>query len=188
MHVEDELASQTVEGKVLTAAWLKWRERDLLPHRRVMELKDIAKILPRVMLLEAVSRTEIIFRLAGTYSFETTGIDLTGMNYIDMAGPDAREARAERIWLMVQQPCGCRALLVFNTERKARVVAETIMLPVRADQDDRPMQFISVIAPIDLETQALIRVSNVSIAGLKNLSNEFDFLDIGAGTPAHVPE
>ncbi len=188
MHVEDELASQTMEGKVLIAAWLKWRERDLLPCRTAMELRDITEILPRVMLLEAVSRNEIIFRLASTYSFETTGVDLTGMNYIDMAGPDAREARAERIWLTVRQPCACRAVFVFTTESNVRVVAESIMLPVRAARDGQPMQFICVVAPIDLETQALLRVSGVSIAGLESLSSEFTFLDIGAGAPAHVPE
>ena len=89
----DVEALMSGDSRHLLAAWKRWRGEHLLPHRRDMDLVSIARLMPRLVLLDVFSPQRMIFRLAGTEIESIAGMRLTGRDHILLAQPDQRASR-----------------------------------------------------------------------------------------------
>jgi hypothetical protein len=170
----------SADSRHLLAAWKSWRGERLLPHRRDMDLVSIARLMPRLVLLDAFGPQRMIFRLAGTEIETITGLRMMGRDHIALAQPDQRASRSRLLWGAASQPCGALAFHPFqhpDTGRPHQI--ETFVLPVLPDDPAGPMQLIGLAAHLPvLETGSHV-TRPLEFAGASQ-----HFLDIGAGLPA----
>ncbi|MFP6705313.1 MAG: PAS domain-containing protein [Alphaproteobacteria bacterium] len=80
-----ELPQLPDELMEFVAAWQNWRGDGLSPDRGQVSLDNVSLLLPRAMVLQVLSPTEAPFRLVETSYRETFGIELTGLNFVDLA-------------------------------------------------------------------------------------------------------
>ncbi|MEK9970467.1 MAG: PAS domain-containing protein [Ferrovibrio sp.] len=172
------------DSRKLLAAWKSWRGTRLLPHRRDMDLVSIARLMPRLAILEVFSPQRMIFRLAGTDIETFTGQRLSGRNHIALAEPDFRASRGEFLWAAATQPCGAVALHGFmHPESGQPHQTESLALPILPDNahDDprAPIQLICLASRLPmLETGQHVTATLERVAATRH------FIDIGAGIPA----
>ena len=168
------------DSRHLLAAWKRWRGERLLPHRRDMDLVSIARLMPRLVLLEAFSPQRMIFRLAGTEIETVAGLRLMGRDHIAMAQPDQRAARSRLLWGAATQPCGALAfhpILHPDSGRPHQI--ETFVLPVLPDTAEAPMQLIGLAARLPVLEAGSHVTRPLEFAGATQ-----HFLDLGGGIPA----
>ena len=144
------------DSRHLLAAWKRWRSASsdktgLLPHRRDMDLVSIARLMPRLVLLDVFSPQRMIFRLAGTEIESITGLRLTGRDHILMAQPDQRASRSRLLWGAATQPCGALAFHTITHPDSGQILQiETFVLPIlpddAADTGGAPIQLIGLAA------------------------------------------
>ncbi len=161
------------------AAWQNWRGDGLPPDRGQVSLDDISLLLPRVMVLEVLSPTEAPFRLVGTSYRETFGIELTGLNFVDLATPGNRAVRGHRPWAMANTPCGSHASSPDLNPSRAGNLIHTLSFPVRPKQPNQPMQFFG----LSFGTRKVDLSVSYGIDMVERLADNFSYIDIGAGLP-----
>jgi hypothetical protein len=161
------------------AAWRRWRGDQLLPRRSNVKRKEISRILPRVMVLEVISPDEARFRLVGTSYLEIFGVELTGLNFVNLVPPEDREVRGGRLLAMVNTPCGSYMATPDPNTSSTGNVLHTLSLPVLPNIPDKPMQFFG----ITFGTKPMQSTSKYGADLLKNLADRFTYIDIGAGLP-----
>lgn len=176
----NDLQPATKNGQILAAAWTDWRGAKALPSRSDMRLEDITGILPWITLIDVISETEIIIRLAGTMVREIMGVELTGRNLLELTEPEHRAARGVRTAQTAQQPCGAIWIWDIAFEGQARRPAENLSLPLQPDEDGRPPQMLNVFGMLDDTNtpQAMGHLQQLASA------EKHSFIDIGAGIPA----
>jgi hypothetical protein len=168
------------DSRHFLAAWKRWRGRHLLPHRRDMDLVSIARLMPRLVLLEAFGPQRMIFRLAGTEIETITGLRMMGRDHIAMAQPDQRAARSRLLWGAATQPCGALAFHPISHPDSGRPhQIETFVLPVLPDDANAPMQLIGLAAHLPVVETGSHVTRPLEFAGATQ-----HFLDIGGGIPA----
>ncbi|MBT5895489.1 MAG: PAS domain-containing protein, partial [Rhodospirillaceae bacterium] len=130
----DDLHPLTGNCQNLADAWVAWRGDGLLPKRSDMRLEDISGILPYVCLVDVISETEIIFRLAGTMMREIIGVELTGRNLLELTEPEYRAKRGARTMQNATLPCGALWIweIAFAGQESRRT--ENLSLPVKPDE------------------------------------------------------
>ncbi len=161
------------------AAWQNWRGDGLPPDRGQVSLDDISLLLPRVMVLEVLSPTEAPFRLVGTSYRDTFGIELTGLNFVDLATPGNRAVRGHRLWAMANTPCGSHASSPDLNPSRAGNLIHTLSFPVRPKQPNQPMQFFG----LSFGTRKVDLSVSYGIDMVERLADNFSYIDIGAGLP-----
>ena len=161
------------------AAWRNWRGDAMLPSRGQIKLDEIGRLLPRVMVLEVLSPGEALFRLVGTAYLELFGVELTGLNFVDLATPENRAMRGERLWAMATTPCGSYMSSPDPNPGRVDNILHTLTLPVQPEQPDQPMQFFG----LTYGTMQMNLSDNYDEDLLKRLANQFNYIDIGAGLP-----
>lgn len=167
------------DSRHLLAAWKSWRGKRLLPHRREMDLVSIARLMPRLVLLEAVGPQRMLFRLAGTEIEAVAGLRLRGRDHIALAQPDQRAARSRLLWGAATQPCGALAFHPFrhpDTGRQHQI--ETFVLPILPDDAAAPMQLIGLAARLPV-----LQAGSHVTRPLEYAGTARHFLDIGGGIP-----
>ncbi len=168
------------DSRQLLAAWQAWRGDRLLPHRRDMNLVSIARLMPRLVLLEVFSPQRMVFRLAGTELETLAGLRLTGRDHIALAQPDQRAARSRLLWGAATQPCGALAFHSFPHPDSGRLhQIEAFLLPILPDDNSAPMQLIGVAAGLPV-----VEVGSHVTRPLEFAGATQHFLDLGAGIPA----
>lgn len=168
------------DSRHLLQVWKDWRGDHLLPHRRDMDLVSIARLMPRLVLLDARGPQRMIFRLAGTEIETITGIRMMGRDHIAMAQPDQRAARSRLLWGAATQPCGALAFHRFPHPDSGRLhQIETFALPILPDDASAPMQLIGLVAHLPVLDAGSHVTRPLEFAGATQ-----HFLDIGAGVPA----
>ncbi len=177
---DDVEALLSADSRHLLSAWQSWRGERLLPYRRDMDLVSIARLMPRLVLLDAFGPQRMIFRLAGTEIETITGLRMMGRDHIALAQPDQRASRSRLLWGAATQPCGALAFHPFQHPDSGRPhQVETFVLPVLPDDPAAPMQLIGLAAHLPmLETGSHV-TRPLEFAGASQ-----HFLDLGAGIPA----
>lgn len=169
----------TPESRLLLDAWHHWRGARLLPNRSEVELRDITRILPWVLILEFKSIDEAIFRLAGSQYREELGFEPTGLNYVALAKPADRRLRGALLQAELAQPCG--ATMIYRQEYASglTVPVEILSLPLLRDDEKTPSQVIVV------STKLASARGYDDISGKNYLpaGEDLRFIDIGAGVP-----
>jgi hypothetical protein len=167
------------DSKQLLTAWKAWRGDRLLPHRRDMDLVSIARLMPKLVLLEIVSPERMVFRLAGTEIEAAVGIRLMGRDYIALAQPEHRSLRAKVLWAAAGQPCGVVVFQTFPHPGTGRPhQSENFALPILPNDADAPIQLICVASRLPA-LEAGIRVP----LPLNRTETMHQFIDIGGGLP-----
>jgi hypothetical protein len=172
------------DSRHLFAAWKRWRGANshntgLLPHRRDMDLVSIARLMPRLVLLDVFSPQRVIFRLAGTEIESIAGMRLTGRDHILMAQPDQRASRSRLLWGAATQPCGALAFHIITHPDSGRLhQIETFVLPILADSAEAPIQLIGLAAGLPV-----LEVGSHVTRPLEFAGATQHFLDLGGGIP-----
>lgn len=172
------------DSAAFVQAWDRWRGDRLLPRRSDFDLGSIKRLLPRVVLLEARSHTEVVFRLAGTWITRVLGAELTGRNYLELGDPAERKQRTDMLFAEIEQPCGAVMIypVMYATGRAAPV--EVISVPVAADKPgDLPLVFALLT---ELTSNTFAEPLAPEFARELPTGRQLRFFDIGAGTP-NVP-
>lgn len=166
-------------------AWNRWRGDRLLPNRRDFDLGSIKRLLPRVILLEIRSPTEVTFRLAGTWITRVLGLELTGRNYLELGNPADRQERAALLFAEVAQPCGAVMIYPMHYASGRAAPVEVISVPVVGDApSDPPLVFalLTELAPTGFAEPLAAEAARQLPTG-----RQLRFFDIGAGTPEIPP-
>ncbi|QDO96967.1 PAS domain-containing protein [Ferrovibrio terrae] len=176
----DVEALMSGDSRHLLAAWKRWRGERLLPHRRDMDLVSIARLMPRLVLLDVFSPQRVIFRLAGTEIESIAGMRLTGRDHILMAQPDQRASRSRLLWGAATQPCGALAFHIVTHPDNGRLhQIETFVLPILPDSAEAPTQLIGLAAGLPV-----LEVGSHVTRPLEFAGATQHFLDLGGGIPA----
>jgi len=173
------------DSRKLLAAWKSWRgagtaKERMLPHRRDMDLVSIARLMPKLVLLEVFGPQRMVFRLAGSEIEAVAGMRLMGRDHIATAQPDQRAARSRLLWNAATQPCGALAFHAFTHPDTGRLhQIESFMLPILPDDAGAPMQMIGLATNLPALEQGSHVTRPLEYAGATQ-----HFIDIGAGIPA----
>lgn len=169
------------DSRQFLTAWNRWRGDRLLPRRADMDITMIARLMPRVVLLEALDSQRVIFRLAGGEIEQYLGQRLQGRDYVTMGEPGQRSRRAELMWRIVSQPCAAVNVYRVADPDGSRRLIQFCGAPILPDEADAPIQLLAV-------------ASNLRRLGWGEGSMPYDpnaaglcFIDIGAGLPAVSP-
>lgn len=171
------------DSQQFLAAWKTWRGMHALPRRRDMDLVSIARLMPRMMLLEVFSPQRMVFRLAGSEVEAQLGMRLMGRDHIAMADPDIRTMRGQILWTAATHPCGVMTRHNFpNLKSGQPHEAESLALPILPDDADTPVQLLVVVSRLP----ALEEGSSSSLP-LSRRALARHFIDLGAGLPPVSP-
>lgn len=118
-------------------------------------------------------------RLVGSAIAALTGVEMTGRNYIDLAPPEDRTIRGNRIWRAAQQPCAALTQNRLPSPKGQENWIEFLGLPVRPTDDAAPVQFFAVAS---LTGAGMMLTGDID-AQITRIADKFFYLDIGAGVP-----
>jgi hypothetical protein len=182
-------ALMSSDSRHLLNAWKRWHgasshNTGLLPHRRDMDLVSIARLMPRLVLLDVFSPQRMIFRLAGTEIESIAGLRLTGRDHILMAQPDQRASRSRLLWGAATQSCGALTFHSVTHPDNGRLhQIETFVLPIMPDdatsKSGAPIQLIGLAAGLPVLEAGSHVTRPLEYAGATQ-----HFLDLGGGIPA----
>ncbi|WP_300302605.1 PAS domain-containing protein [Ferrovibrio sp.] len=165
------------DSRVFLACWNRWRGTRLLPRRADMDITSIARLMPRILLLEISGPDRMVFRLAGTEIEQHLGRRLQGHDYLAMVAPDRQPRRAMLMWRIVNQPCAAMNTYRITEPNGEQRQIQICGAPILADEPDAPIQWLAV-------------VSNLRRLGWGEAGSAFDpsatrlhLIDIGAGLP-----
>lgn len=165
------------DSRFFLAAWNRWRGERLLPQRADMDITMIARLMPRVVLLEIFSAERMIFRLAGGEVEQYLGQRLQGRDYVAMAEAGQQERRGRMMWHVVSQPCaGVNIYRASDPDGTSRLI-QFCGAPIMPDEPGAPVQLLAVASNLRRLGWGEGGVPyEPSAAGLC-------LIDIGAGTP-----
>lgn len=174
------------DSRHFLAAWKSWRGNALLPRRRDMDLVSIARLMPKLALLEVFSPQRAVFRLAGSDIEALLGMRLTGRDCVALAKPDYRAMRGRLLWTAASQPCaivGDHVLLGAAGPSSPQAAGqshriESLTLPILPDDAEAPVQLLVVASHLP-------KLQGIGMAApMAQISATQRFIDIGGGLPA----
>jgi len=176
-------AQLSADSRQFLAAWKTWRGDRLLPQRRDMDLVSIARLMPKLALLEAFGPQRMVFRLAGSDIETLVGMRLMGRDHIALAAPDQRAQRSRFLWAAATQPCAAVSFHQYPQLAEGRGhQSEILTLPILPDEAGAPIQLLSLASHLPvLENGTTTRLP------LERIGATQLFIDIGAGIPAERP-
>jgi hypothetical protein len=176
----DPMGELGAAGQALWRYWQGLPRHDLVPSRNDFDPRAIARILPLVSITERLGPGQWRIRLVGTGIVQRAGVELTGMNFLDLIDPALREVEDQRLNLMLNHPCGSSALRGGLRASGLVVRDRTLALPMR-DHDGNARLLVSISEDVDAAKLPLeSRLTTFRIL-------ERRYIDIGAGVPG-MPE
>jgi len=172
-------AIRSEDSRIFLRAWHKWRGEQLLPRRADFVLADIKPLLPRLLLLEVRSPSEIVFRLAGTMVRARVGAELTGKNFIDLARPEERRERSRLLLAEVGQPCGAVMIYPLAYPSGYEAPVEVVSVPVEPNLPGQPKLVLALFTELFKPAGEVPASVDDHLAPGRSMS----FFDIGAGVP-----
>ncbi|HVJ54941.1 MAG TPA: PAS domain-containing protein [Aliidongia sp.] len=162
------------------AYWDQLRGNQIVPPRSALDPGQIRTLLPLITIVELLSRSRLIIRLAGTGVRNILGFEATGKNALNLAEESRRPIRSYRYWASALQPCGVvySREIAFSSGVTSRFLS--LVLPMQPDQPTQPPIFVSIIASPEGHDW-----TNTSVPAL-DVAQDFRFIDIGAGVPASI--
>lgn len=161
--------------------WQQWRGAELVPARAAVRPRDMPDLLPHIVIVEVRSETEAILRLVGTAMRDMTGVELTGLNWIDLSPGQERAVRGRRMVLETSHPCGGVTVTSLANSRGGFTEVEYIVFPVTPNDPDNPPQLLALIQPLarKFEMTPIEAPADLAVP----FTEQVRFLDIGAGVP-----
>jgi hypothetical protein len=132
------------DSRLFLTAWNRWRGERLLPRRADMDITMIARLMPRVVLLEIFNAERMVFRLAGGEVEQYLGQRLQGRDYVTMVEPDQQERRGRLMWHVVNQPCAAVNIYRASDPDGTSRLIQFCGAPILADEAGAPVQLLAV--------------------------------------------
>ncbi len=148
-----------------------------------LPMRQLAKLMPHITLLEWRAPEEIIFKLAGDSIVERLGFNPAGANFLDLLHPDQRAGSVEGHQIMLAHQCGCYLLYESEFESGACATLETITLPMRKTDSDDPKLFISFHSHQSTSSFSENREGTALVSDWRWVEHA----DVGCGEPAELP-
>jgi len=173
---EDRSSNLHPGNRSLFCYWESVRGEAAAPARAKIDLKQIADILPGVVIMERSAEMQAYrCRLSGTGITELWGSDMTGRDLREPAGNFEREVLA-RLFDGVfagSQPFSARLRLFVSSEEP--VMAEMLGLPVIAQSGET--QLLGTVLPMSLRRrQRSVGLRNIQIAATRTIATEYRHL------------
>eukprot|EP00435_Cladocopium_sp_Y103_P076641 s1_g380.t1 len=173
------------EGFELFFACYRAAQTGRLPaNRDALPMRQLARIMPYVTLLEWETPDQIPYRIAGDAIVDRLGFNPTGHNFLDLLHEDQRESSIEGHQTMMAHPCGCYLVYESEFENGSRVVLETITLPMCKTAGAEPKLFFSYHSHRSTTSFAEINSGTALVVNWRRMEHA----DIGCGEPAEKPE
>lgn len=153
-----------------------------LPLRADVDPAAIRPLLPYIYILELKSDDAVFVRLAGTALRRLYGLEMTGMNMLDLVPPEHRASRLWRTLQAMSRPCGMSYVRNHRYASGAVDAVESIFLPVtvdRATDGTKARQMLGIAA--SLSDRRWIAEDET---GALMMPHVFRFVDVGFGVPA----
>lgn len=168
------------DSRQFLAAWKQWRGNQLVPQRADMDLVSIARLMPKLALLDVFSPERAVFRLAGCDIENLVGMRLTGRDFVAMAAMEQRATRSRLVWQTATWPCGMLSFHALPHTGAGRAHhIEIFALPIRPNAAEAPMQVLAVASRLPGQQQGRSTKLLLEQTGVTQ-----HCIDIGAGIPA----
>lgn len=147
-----------------------------------LPLRDFARFMPDITLLEMVEEKRLLYRLAGENVLEKLGRDLVGRDFLDIIPSAMRDQSINGHIEMRSRPCGY--FMIYENEYLGgqRALAETLTLPLRKTPDGERNFFLGFHIQNELTSVELYPSQPALIVGHALNS----YVDIGYGTPEEL--
>ncbi len=137
-----------VTTRELYAYWQRLRGARAAPDRSEIEPSDIRRILGDTFILEAVSRTEYRFRLAGTRVCALYGRELKGKDFLSFWTGKDNEAVATMLAAVSQDAAAAVFGMSGRSAHQRDLACEILLLPIR-QKGEGWTRIIGSLVPMD---------------------------------------
>lgn len=178
MYEFDERGLGTASAKLFADYWFSLPKTDLIPSRRDFDALDVWKMLPNFVMHDMIGPDNIRVRLVGTDVVARYGYEITGKNYLDIIPPETRAHVSERLFQIINRPCGMVVHLRQTRNTGSAYINESVGFPLRGNDGKASIvvyQANTLYDPIEFEAEP---------GPLINMrAQRRRYIDIGAGTP-----
>ena len=168
-------------SRLFFRTWHGWREGDKIPDRRHLEF-GLGELKGTALLLDVRGHDEVPIVFVGGDFEDRLGIDLTGINYLDMTSRDNRSWRAHLTMAQVAQPCGSVIYYWLRLGDSSLLPVEIVCAPLREPGAEQPTLLLGCASGLARtgEGVAIDPDSYEEGDGMR-------FIDLGFGIPPLVP-
>jgi hypothetical protein len=174
-------APLSARSRMFFRTWHGWRRGDEIPDRNYLEF-GLGEFKATSLLLDIQGHDDVPIVFAGSVFSERLGIDLTGINYLDMTSRDNRSWRAHLTMAQVAQPCGSVIYYWLRLGDSSLLPVEIVSVPLRERGAERPSLLLCCATGLARsgEESAIDPDSYEEGDGMR-------FIDLGFGIPPLVP-
>jgi hypothetical protein len=172
------LLGEAPNCRQLLRSWLGWRGEEFVPFEHHVVAEELGDAFGSVSILEAVSCERVVFRLCASLHTHITGLELKGINVLDLTPKKVRQIRMQQIWNTASYPCGCFFVIAFTRQSGFQTLVQGLAMPVRAKVATGPMRLYVAVDDVTKTVRPPLKpVDKIPPA------HETIFIDIGFGTP-----
>lgn len=162
-------------------AWHSWRSGDEIPDRTHLEF-GLGELKSTALMLEARGRDDMPLVFVGPIFTERLGIDLTGVNYLDMTTKENRPWRAHLTLAQIAQPCGSVIYYWLRAGDGSLLPVEIVCAPLREAGAAQPSLLLGVASGL-----AKTGENSVIDPDSYREGDGMRFIDLGFGVPPLIP-
>jgi len=158
------------------------KESGLIPNRREFRPERAKSLLRDLVLVEARlgEPPTLPIRLVGSAAQQRIQNNIVGHNYLDFVPPQLHAGVIESVRLIFHHPCGLWQVMTMHYAREYAQNVEITAFPLQADAGSVPLLLV-LMQPVEGLVSA-IQAQGRAI--LVDTASVFEFIDVGAGSPA----
>lgn len=181
----DEISGDQKTVRKFLSCYQSAQQPDRIGIQSSLPMRDLAPLLPSIVLMEAEQKDKIYYRIVGEKIVDRMGFNPTGLNLIDLLEPKFGDELPNLHQTMMDHPCGYYSVYENEYDSGARMVTESIVLPMRKTPESKANCAFALhihhettsIQPSKGETTLVTRLKKGAL------------IDLGAGIPEiHLPE
>lgn len=158
------------------------KDGGLIPNRREFKPEKAKSLLRDLLLVEARlgDPASLPIRLVGSAAQQRIQHNIVGHDYLDFMPPELHAGAIESGRLMFNHPCGLWQVMTMHYAREYAQNVEITAFPLLADAASVPLLLVLMQPVAGL-------VSAIQAQGrpiLVDTASAFEFIDVGAGSPA----
>ncbi len=169
----DQLEPKLEESNIVLDHWQSLRNDTIVPSWKSLDLLDIAENLSGCMIIHQEEAECFRVTLFGTDLVERFGLDLTGINFLDVYDAEERQMGVKRFEILRTKPAAASSTFVGKTAAGAPFSAEVIMLPF-ANNDARIDRFLFSMTTFSYDRGRPLATHTLST----NSFNDYVFYDL----------
>lgn len=168
-------------SRLFYRTWAGWRQASEIPDRRHLEF-GLGELKSTALLLDVRGHDEVPIVFAGATFTDRLGIDLTGINYLDMTTKQNRAWRAHLTMAQIAQPCGSVIYYWLRLGDGSLLPVEIVCAPLREPDAETPSLLLACASGLTKETgEAAVDPDSY------HEGDGMRFIDLGFGVPPLIP-